>query len=210
MPVIRSGAIAEPLQGHGMAATASSPAARFHPRALERRQRRLALVDPSVRRAHRGLRRSLRSFVAGGDLPTVLTVPVVYSLFLPFALLDLWVMLFQALCFRAWGLPSVRRQPYFVFDRRKLAYLNGLEKLNCVYCAYTNGLLAYVREVAARTEQYWCPIRHARRVRDPHGRYPSFVSYGDAEAYRRALPDLRRALVTEPHSVTRRARRTQP
>jgi hypothetical protein len=52
-----------------------------------------------------------------------------------------------------------RRRAFFVLDRRKLAYLNGIEKVNRGYCSYANGLLAYVREVAARTEEYWCPIK---------------------------------------------------
>lgn len=204
MAAVRHSLVVEPTPVRRAAVAAASP------RREERRQRRLALLDPAVRQAHRRMKQGLLAFLAGGSLATFLTAPVVYSLIVPFALLDLWVMLFQAVCFRAWGLAPVRRRPYFVFDRRKLAYLNGLEKLNCVYCAYSNGLLAYVREVAARTEQYWCPIRHGRHVRDPHGRYPSFVPYGDADAYRQGLPALRRALVTEPQGVPRHARRTQP
>ena len=79
-------------------------------------------------------------------------------------------------------------------DRHRLAYLNGLEKLNCLYCSYANGVIAYVRDIAARTEQYWCPIRHARRVRHPHERYESFAAYGDAAGFRRTLPSQRAAL----------------
>jgi len=56
------------------------------------------------------------------------------------------------------------------------------------------GLLAYVREVAARTEQYWCPIKHARAAPAPHGHYQQFLDYGDARGYRRELPAIRRAL----------------
>ena len=113
----------------------------------------------------------------------------------PFLLLDAWVAVYQALCFRAWGIRRVRRRPYFVVDRHKLAYLNGIEKVNGLFCSYANGLIAYVREVAARTEQYWCPIKHARAWRDPHSRYGTFVDYGDAEGYRRDQPNLRRDLV---------------
>jgi hypothetical protein len=174
-----------------------------------RHLRRLAQHDPRVRHAHRRARTGLLAYVLSGDLSTMITAPVVYSLLLPMALLDAWVTLFQRICFPAWGLPRVRRRPYFVFDRQRLAYLNGLERLNCVFCGYANGVLAYVREVAARTEQYWCPIRHGRRVRDPHAHYSNFVAYGDAEAYRRELPALRRALATL-HGVPRHARRLAP
>ena len=43
---------------------------------------------------------------------------------------------------------------YLAFDRHRLTYLNFAEKLNCEYCAYANGILAYFTEIAARTEQY--------------------------------------------------------
>ena len=51
---------------------------------------------------------------------------------------------------------------------------------------------AYLREVAARTEQYWCPIKYARRIKGAHERYPRFFDYGDAEAFRQGLNRLRR------------------
>jgi hypothetical protein len=101
------------------------------------------------------------------------------------------VALYQAVCFPVYGIPQVRRRDYLVFDRGQLAYLNAIEKLNCAYCSYANGLLALVREVAARTEEYWCPIKHARRVLGVHARYGSFVDFGDAEAYRHELERLR-------------------
>ena len=65
----------------------------------------------------------------------------------------------------------MRRRDYFVFDRHHLAYLNAIEKLNCAYCSYANGLVAYVREIAGRTEQFWCPIKHARRAIGAHAHY---------------------------------------
>jgi len=142
----------------------------------------------------RQVRVGLWRYVLGGDLATLLATPVIYSVLVPFLLLDAWVSLFQAICFRAWGISRVRRADYFAIDRHRLAYLNGIEKANCLFCSYANGLLAYVREIAARTEQYWCPIRHARRVRAAHDRYLSFVPYGDAAGYRERLPALRDAV----------------
>ena len=69
--------------------------------------------------------------------------------------------------------------------------------MNCGYCGYANGVLAYVREIAGRTEQYWCPIRHAKRVRAPHPHYREFVDYGDATGYQQRLPLLRAKLKDE-------------
>jgi hypothetical protein len=155
------------------------------------RRRARAHAEGTTDRRHRA---PLLLYVLRGDLLTIATAPVIYSLILPFVIIDLWVAIYQAVCFRAWGIVRVRRRAFFAIDRHKLGYLNGLEKAHCVYCSYVNGLIAYVREVAARTEQYWCPIRHGRRVRGSHGRYADFVPYGDGAAYRDALPSFRRKL----------------
>lgn len=80
-----------------------------------------------------------------------------------------------------------------MIDRHKLAYLR-IEKLNCAYCGYANGVFAYVREIAGRTEAYWCPIKHGERTRDPHGYYDDFATCGDPQGYKRRLPALRRSL----------------
>ena len=100
---------------------------------------------------------------------------MIYSLVVPFALLDLFVTIYQRICFPVYGVARVRRGDYLVFDRAYLAYLNPIEKLNCAYCSYANGLVAYVRETASKAEQYWCPIKHARRVVGAHERYISFA-----------------------------------
>jgi hypothetical protein len=153
--------------------------------------------EREVHDAHRRLKQHLPEFLRESTPLTVLTAPAIYSLIVPVALLDLWVTLYQAICFRAWGIARVRRSAYIVVDRHSLAYLNAVEKLNCVFCGYANGVFAYVREVAGRTEQYWCPIRHAKRIRAPHPRYRGFVEYGDAEGYKRRLIPLRDALKDE-------------
>ena len=117
----------------------------------------------------------------------VVTAPVIYSLIFPLLLLDLFVTVYQAICFPAYGIAKVRRGDYFAFDRYHLEYLNALEKLNCGYCSYANGLIAYVREIAGRTEKYWCPIKHARRMIGAHPHYARFLDYGDATAFREPL-----------------------
>ena len=170
---------------------------------------RAAVAAQALSRTTRKRPRSLRSpsaargipapigvwrYVWSGSVAALLTAPVIYSVLVPFVVLDAWITLYQAICFRAWGLRPVRRRDYFVIDRHRLPYLNGLEKIHCVFCSYTNGLLAYVHEVASRTEQYWCPIKHDRRVRGAHDRYAAFAPYGDAGAYLGRLPFYRDAL----------------
>ena len=153
------------------------------------RDRRRRHANRGADRRHRA---PLLTYVLRSDIPTLLTTPVIYSLIVPFVVVDVWVSIYQAVCFRAWRLAPVRRREFFTVDRRKLGYLNALEKANCVYCSYVNGLIAYVREIAARTEQYWCPIRHARAIPVPHSRYHLFFEYGDADRYRCARRDLLR------------------
>jgi hypothetical protein len=140
---------------------------------------------------HRLLKSRLLSYVLGARPAMILTAPAIYALIIPVLLLDLFVAVYQLVCFPVYGIPRVRRSDYLAFDREQLAYLNALEKLNCAYCAYANGVFAYVREVGSRTEQYWCPIKHARRVLGVHARYGSFVDYGDGDAYRHELEHLR-------------------
>jgi hypothetical protein len=149
-----------------------------------------------IRRLHKYYRTGLLRYLARARPFNVLTAPVIYSMIVPLALLDLSITLYQNICFRAYRVPRVRRDHYFVIDRHQLSYLNGIEKFNCVYCGYGNGLMAYSREIISRTEQYWCPIKHARRIHGAHAHYEKFADYGDAENYHAHLERLRRELVS--------------
>jgi hypothetical protein len=157
--------------------------------------------ERDARLAHASLKQSIPQFVRESRILNLLTAPIIYSMIVPIGLLDLWFSLYQAICFRAYGIALVRRSAYIVIDRHHLAYLNGIEKLNCVYCGYANGVLSYVREITARTEQYWCPIRHASRIRAPHAHYRHFIDYGNALGYRTRLMPLRNALRARPRAA---------
>jgi len=121
--------------------------------------------DKEVRHAHKQLKQGIPSFLRHGSVLNLLTTPIIYSLSLPFVLLDFWVSLYQWICFPIYGIDRVARRRYFVIDRHKLGYLNAIEKANCMYCSYANGVVAYVREIAGRTEQYWCPSSMHERSR---------------------------------------------
>jgi hypothetical protein len=153
--------------------------------------------EAELLRRHRELRQKLLPYVLGANPLVVLTAPVIYAGIVPFLLLDLFVSVYQAVCFPIYGIAKVKRADYLVFDRHHLAYLNALEKLNCAYCSYANGIVAFTREIAARTEQYWCPIKHARRLVGSHARYAQFDEYGDAEGYQARLIKLRQALAKD-------------
>lgn len=178
---------------HRIAALQSELEAEFARRRARLRyglERGRIVFEEEIIRRHKELRTGLLRYIANARPLVVLTAPVIYALIVPLALLDLSVMLYQAVCFPAYGIERVRRRDYLVFDRHHLAYLNALEKLNCAYCSYANGVIAFVREVAARTEQYWCPVKHARRAIGAHAYYATFSDYGDADAYREEIARL--------------------
>ena len=79
-----------------------------------------------------------------------------------------------------------------MIDRHRLPYLNAVQKLNCLYCGYGNGVIAYAREIIARTEQFWCPIKHARRTHGAHARTSKFVDFGDADAWETQRVEIRK------------------
>ena len=152
---------------------------------------RRIVFEQEVLRIHRAIKtRASRYFIDANPL-IVLSAPVIYSLLVPIVLVDLWVMAYQAICFPIYKIPKVRRRDYLVFDRNHLAYLNLLEKINCAYCSYGNGVIAFAREVAGRTEVYWCPIKHARRMLGPHPHYQGFADFGDAEAFREQIDQMK-------------------
>lgn len=153
-------------------------------------RKRLQLAEEFLRHQRR-YRIGLFRFLARTRPLVALTAPVIYAGWIPFLVLDCFVTAYQAICFPVYRIARVRRGDYLVFDRAELPYLNLVERFNCFYCSYANGVAAYTREVAARTEQYWCPIKHARRIQAAHGRYPEFFEYGDAESFRRGLERLR-------------------
>ena len=133
---------------------------------------------------HRLHRISSWKHLRNTKLLVIVSSPLIYACVLPFLLVDASVALYQFVCFPIYGIPKVPRKDYLVFDRGALAYLNTIEKVGCIYCSYANGLLGLITEIAARTEQHFCPIKHAHRLVTTPSRYAKYLSYGDARAYR--------------------------
>lgn len=150
----------------------------------EKQHEPFAPFSPEVRAEHLLHKISIWRHMRTTPFLIVLTSPLIYACVLPFLALDLAVAIYQSICFPIYGIPKVRRYDYLVYDRGHLAYLNAIEKVACIYCSYANGLLAYITEIAARTEQHFCPIKHARRNLQSHSRDAHLLPYGDARAYR--------------------------
>lgn len=150
--------------------------------------------ERSVRQAHRRLKTGFFRWLVTNRPQNLITGPIIYGMIFPLLVLDLFVSFYQFTCFPIYQVAKVRRGDYIVFDRQHLAYLNFIEKFHCTYCAYGTGLVAYIGEIIARTEQYFCPIKHARKALGTHSRYAHFLDYGDAADYEARLEEFRVAL----------------
>ena len=153
--------------------------------------------ERAVMEAHRQFKTGLLRWFLNSKPQNILSAPFIYGIFPVWCFLDLSLSLYQAICFRLYDIPRVSRSDYIVIDRHRLAYLNIIEKMNCVYCGYVGGLLSYAREITSRTEQYWCPIKHAHKVLDEHDKYIYFSEYGDASAYKANLKEARKDVTSE-------------
>jgi len=150
--------------------------------------------EKNIKDAHKRMKMGILSWLHKSKPQHFISVPFIYIMLIPLVILDIFISLYQAICFRLYGIPAVKRSKYIVFDRHHLKYLNIIERINCDFCGYANGLIAYVSEIAARTEQYWCPIKHARKNLIHHKRYPYFIEYGDANDLHARIAKFRAAL----------------
>jgi len=121
------------------------------------------------------------------------SAPIVYGMLLPALLLDLLLFVYTYVVGRVFKITFAHRKDYIVYDRHYLGYLNIVEKFNCLYCAYFNGLMQYSAAVAGRTELYFCPIKHAKKIAYTHHFYNDFFMYGDGDKYPKRLERLREA-----------------
>jgi len=114
----------------------------------------------------------------------LLIVPFVYVLIVPFVLLDVLIELYHRISFPIYRYPYIKRSQYIRIDRHRLEYLNFMEKLNCLYCSYANGLLPYAAAIAAASERYWCSIMHKNHPEmKGQDHQKDFLPYGDKKAF---------------------------
>lgn len=153
--------------------------------------------------AHRRVRRNVLRWLTTDRPLNLITGPVIYAMAIPLAILDISLAIYQAICFPIYGMTKVRRADYIAFDRHHLGYLNFMERFHCEYCAYGNGLIAYAAEIAARTEQYFCPIKHARNILGAHRQYAHFLEYGESGDFHKKLEEFRITLAPKNEAQLR-------
>jgi len=153
--------------------------------------------EQSIKEAHVKLKTNFFRWLVTNRPQNLITGPIIYAMIIPLVITDLFITFYQLTCFPIYGIQKVRRGDYIVFDRQQLSYLNFIEKFHCTYCAYGSGMIAYISEIVARTEQYFCPIKHARKILGTHSRYDRFLDFGDAIDYEQRLEQYRQALNRE-------------
>lgn len=158
--------------------------------------------ERSIRERHHSLKVGIFHWFMTVRPQNYLTAPVIYGMVVPMIIFDFFMMFYQLTCFPIYGISRVKRSDYISFDHRHLAYLNFIEKFDCLYCGYGNGLMAYATEIFARTEQYFCPIKHAQKILGKHARYQYFLDYGDAEELHKRLEEIRVSLINETGNST--------
>lgn len=129
----------------------------------------------------------LKKYAIPKSYKHIISMPFIYGMIIPGLILDVGLFIFQQTAFRLYGIPIVKRSEYIQFDRKHLNYLNLIQKINCLYCSYMNGLFSYAVEVGGRTEKYWCPIKAARKKKWWHDWEEYFADYGDPEAFEKAF-----------------------
>lgn len=122
--------------------------------------------------------------ISGATFRELLSIPFIYSMIVPVVFFDIFLFIYQQTAIRLYGIPLVRRKDYITYDRKELSYLNIFQKFNCLYCAYVNWFLSYAVEVAWRTEKYWCPIKHAKKMKSNHDWQAFFADYWDADSFK--------------------------
>src|SRR5688572_15718987 len=116
----------------------------------------------------------------------IISIPFIWLPLVSTALAHLLVGMYQFVCFPLYGLEKVKLRDYVNFDREKLEYLGMINKLNCAYCSYSNGVFGWITEIGHRTEYYWCGVKHADQPNNPAYAYQEkFAKYGSKEEYER-------------------------
>lgn len=158
---------------------------------------RRVVFEQTIKAAHQRVKLGVFRWFLTVRPQNFLTMPIIYGMIVPLALFDLFITFYQMTCFPIYGVARVKRAHYIVMDHQHLAYLNIIEKIDCMYCSYAVGMLGYAREITARTEQYFCPIKHAKKILSTHSRYEHFLDYGDAENLHGKIEAFRSELAGE-------------
>ncbi len=152
-------------------------------------QKKKVIFLEEFRRRNKSYKLPSWKYVIPTSIRHLLSIPFIYGVFIPAVLFDISITIYQWITFPLYHIPRVKRSEFFIYERRFLDYLNLVQKINCLYCSYFNGLAAYTVEIGSRTERYWCPIKSAHKPKFSHGWYRDFADYGSPEAWNEKMSD---------------------
>lgn len=158
-------------------------------------QKKKIIFLDEFRKRNKSFRFPVWKYAIPTNLRHFLSIPFIYGMIIPTIILDIFLTIFQWTAFSLYRIPKVKRSDYIVYERRFLDYLNLIQKINCLYCSYVNGVFAYAVEIGARTERYWCPIKAANKPKFSHGWYRDFADYGNPEEWDLKFKDEEKAFV---------------
>lgn len=116
-------------------------------------------VEMKINITHNNIR-----IVRMGIVQSVVSGAVITSMIIPLLIVDLSCSFYHAVYFRLNGIPLISRKKYIIIDRGRLTKLSWLQRWNCFYCDYANGLIAWTKAVINTTEVYNCAIKHGPMV----------------------------------------------
>ncbi|RJQ16755.1 hypothetical protein C4573_01680 [Candidatus Woesearchaeota archaeon] len=102
----------------------------------------------------------------GNIFTVIISTFSAYICLFPLMLADIFARQFQFVYFGLHDIPKIKRSDYFAMDRQLLSKLTFFQKMNCMYCEYANGVVAYIKAVVNQMEIYSCAIKH---VHQPEG-----------------------------------------
>ncbi len=130
-----------------------------------------------------------KDFTLKKQIKQIISSPFILGAIIPIIILDLWVIIYQAVAFPLYGIKKVKRKHYIKIDRHKQNTINAFEKFYCAYCGYANGAVHYWQEVIARTEQYWCGIKHKEsKTFIPPKHHKNFAKYNNYKDLKEKYP----------------------
>lgn len=90
----------------------------------------------------------------------------IYLMIIPLFILDVSASLYQFIYFGVMGIPKVKKSEYIRMERWDLSKLTFMQKVNCVYCEYANGVLSFAKAVGNQTEIFSCAIKHSHALKE--------------------------------------------
>lgn len=106
------------------------------------------IFDEKRKQYNKAFKESVTKYIFSVQLRHLISAPFIYVMIVPAIILDLFLLMYQHICFRLYRIPLVERKKYIIYDRHHLSYLNRMQKFNCLYCSYVNGLFSYAVEIA--------------------------------------------------------------